>query len=676
MIMATELLNQRIKDVMCLRSSYGYADPTPTLVDIERTHLLFVNAHFKPFAAIGFEYNKVGSNTGTAAFGSEVQFSLPQFGDFFSDMVLNAQISQAQCTASATSLTAQVLATTGLVVTAGAPTVVYCTALANGANNIVTKEVQLVNQAGTDISTDTTSSYVDYVRWCDYPGQRLLKQTSFNVNGNPLDSYTANAYVFHQKFRVAPNKLVGWKRLVGQETPVDALSDLMVIGGTSQYSMYTSATGINKTADGAVITASPALGSVSLDAPLPTVTPTPASMPTSGGSARKIQQVLCGFQTPQLIQPALDLWIPLIFWFNKDVRLAIPSVSIPYGQRFITFQFETLANMLYSAPGNVFARTLYNEYITVTTAVAMLAGNTPAANYVLISGSSTTADVTAINRYITVTPQLLGSALNTPTIPTVYLYINNIFVNPEIHDIYIKRIGFSLIRVHREQLASVANATDSILMSQLKWPIETLFVGIRPTANTTASAPLTQTQPTSPWRDWHRMSRLTNQVLSSTTKLLVSPYATAEAGLPEIADGLISALDQITAPAENLTYTTSQRTIDTLSIVVHAIVVFTAVDAKFFSSYLPYTFGGANINTPDDEGALMVNFCLHPGTYQPSGHINVSRCREFYVNYTSSYLGVADAGLGALGTGTLVVLGVAINFLLISDGNAVLRYST
>lgn len=40
MIMATELLNQRIKDIMCLRYKQGYADTTPTLVDIERTHIL------------------------------------------------------------------------------------------------------------------------------------------------------------------------------------------------------------------------------------------------------------------------------------------------------------------------------------------------------------------------------------------------------------------------------------------------------------------------------------------------------------------------------------------------------------------------------------------------------------------------------------------------------------
>ena len=33
---------------MCMRSNQGFADPTPTLVDIERTHILFINAHFKP----------------------------------------------------------------------------------------------------------------------------------------------------------------------------------------------------------------------------------------------------------------------------------------------------------------------------------------------------------------------------------------------------------------------------------------------------------------------------------------------------------------------------------------------------------------------------------------------------------------------------------------------------
>ena len=57
MIIATALINQRIMDIMCYRKRQGKADPTPTLLDLEKTHILYVNAHFKPFAAIGFEYN-------------------------------------------------------------------------------------------------------------------------------------------------------------------------------------------------------------------------------------------------------------------------------------------------------------------------------------------------------------------------------------------------------------------------------------------------------------------------------------------------------------------------------------------------------------------------------------------------------------------------------------------
>lgn len=55
LIMATALLNQRIKDVMCARRRAGKEDITPTLVDLEKTHVLYINAHFRPFASIGFE---------------------------------------------------------------------------------------------------------------------------------------------------------------------------------------------------------------------------------------------------------------------------------------------------------------------------------------------------------------------------------------------------------------------------------------------------------------------------------------------------------------------------------------------------------------------------------------------------------------------------------------------
>lgn len=96
--------------------------------------------------------------------------------------------------------------------------------------------------------------------------------------------------MYHQKFRVAPGKLTGWKRLVGQEVPQDAYSDLIAVSGTSNYgSQIVGLTDIN----GDAVYGSPANASM---------------------NCRRLTQIVNGAQTAKATQPALDLWIPLIFW--------------------------------------------------------------------------------------------------------------------------------------------------------------------------------------------------------------------------------------------------------------------------------------------------------------------------------------------------------------------------
>ena len=72
--MATQMLRNRLNTIRAKRrADPGIKDETPTLLDIERTHVLFTNAHFKPFVAIGYEYNKVNTGAGNVSLGSEVQ---------------------------------------------------------------------------------------------------------------------------------------------------------------------------------------------------------------------------------------------------------------------------------------------------------------------------------------------------------------------------------------------------------------------------------------------------------------------------------------------------------------------------------------------------------------------------------------------------------------------------
>jgi hypothetical protein len=105
--------------------------------------------------------------------------------------------------------------------------------------------------------------------------------------GTSVDDYTAEAMMYHQKFRVPPNKMTGWKRLVGQELPVEAYSDLMSIASKSNYS--------SQITDLRDVQGNTAAGA-------------PAS---SSVTARKVLQVVSGPQTPKLVQPILDLWVPL-----------------------------------------------------------------------------------------------------------------------------------------------------------------------------------------------------------------------------------------------------------------------------------------------------------------------------------------------------------------------------
>lgn len=146
-----------------------------------------------------------------------------------------------------------------------------------------------------------------------------------------------------------------------------------------------------------------------------------------------------------------------------------------------------------------------------------------------------------------------------------------------------------------------------------------------------------------------------------------------------VADGptvAVTATVALAAAAQLLTvqgleYQTQRcaKTFNNLTIKAHGIPIYNDYPAGFFNSYTSYHYGGPNINTPEDCGLAFLPFCLYPGTYQPSGHINISRAREFYLSWDSSVISGATEG-------TLVVIASAINFLLISDGSAVLRYST
>ena len=178
-----------------------------------------------------------------------------------------------------------------------------------------------------------------------------------------------------------------------------------------------------------------------------------------------------------------------------------------------------------------------------------------------------------------------------------------------------------------------------------------MFVGVRPTTNVSSSN-------TNQYRDWHRLTLLTDNLIDLSSKshasVVIDDTVAWNAGTGKTKASFSQ------ESVSRMNFPTFTDTVDTIQLQAHGIQIFSTLDGAFFRDYMPYTFGGTNIVTPEDKGAFMMNFCLYPGTYQPSGHFNVSRAREFFITLVSSYVGTASA------TGDLIVLAIAINFLLIS----------
>ena len=294
-----------------------------------------------------------------------------------------------------------------------------------------------------------------------------------------------------------------------------------------------------------------------------------------------------GPQTFKTTQSTLELWIPLLFWF-KDIHNSLPGFLFPTNQTEVVIDLETAANLV-----------AYSNY------------------------SGTTGDV-----------------FNAPTIRDCWLYANNIYLLPEIHKIFMSKFGFQLIRVSRNQQNVVLTASSgSILLHDLKWPIETIYVAFRPISNLANS------------RKWHRNS-------------IVDEIQVKEAVVTGVA----------TIQVNNAVYYNEKQVVSTLELQAGTIQMFPALPPAFYNSYLPYQFG-ESLKTPKDLGWFMFNFNVNPGVYQPSGHFNASQERELYLLYNSDINSSNQYHIRSDNPVECIIHAECINFLIVDDNTAVLRFT-
>jgi hypothetical protein len=174
-----------------------------------------------------------------------------------------------------------------------------------------------------------------------------------------------------------------------------------------------------------------------------------------------------------------------------DFSLALPSAAIPFGQRYVSIQLEDASKLLFRAPALHTIVKVTNRYVPGTQFALELAGTYN------LSGGNLAATRNTTYEYLQL-PVLTRGAFNYPTIKEMSLFVNNVFTHPAIHDLYIKRIGFYLVRVHRLQKSPVNQSDVNLLLNNFKYPIEYIYAGLLPDENVANTA-----NEAYPATDWH-----------------------------------------------------------------------------------------------------------------------------------------------------------------------------
>lgn len=325
-----------------------------------------------------------------------------------------------------------------------------------------------------------------------------------------------------------------------------------------------------------------------------------------GNGYTGVLQYKDGPQTPKLYQESFDMFVPLKFWFCKDAKHALLNDLIPNTQRTIVCHISPLDEILEA----------------------------------LIPD-----------------PASPGAFIKTP-IPfnslgmDINLYVNGLYVNPEIHDIFASRVGFSLIRVHRRQINQIQSQSGNFLLDQLKFPAEYFMFGFRARSLK------------NDFERWHLMGKKLDRTLAPGTKLYV-PSVIWNPGPP-------AAIPQLVV-REAVEFSTLKSIVDTIGLTAHGIEIFPNIPGPFYNAYLPSKYNqNSMICSPTDTSIFLISFCLYPGKFNPSGYFNLSAGREMYLNYSLR----ADAAEGMIGGEYEMILSMsALNFLVRKGDKVSLRYS-
>lgn len=306
-----------------------------------------------------------------------------------------------------------------------------------------------------------------------------------------------------------------------------------------------------------------------------------------------------GPQTPKPYQPELNLMIPLQFWFCRSPDQSLYNDMLPNTQRTLEFTIAPLDRILQAC---------YPD---------------PAEFGALIP-----ADI----------PATLACE--------PVLYVDNLWVSPEVYDIFARRIKLDLIRLHRQQISRIKDREESLLINQLRFPTEYVFAGARTLSNALDM-------------DWWPLMGAPAVRTDPATRLYVPAYIwNAAVGMPQL------------VAREAKEVSTLQRFITRIGFQIETIPVYQLMPATFFNAYMPLRYENNLMVTPQDSSTFFLNFSLFPRDKECSGYQNLSSARNIRLDYT-----LDPAFDPVTRPAEWVLCGTCINFLVTRGDHISLRYA-
>lgn len=458
-----------------------------------------------------------------------------------------------------------------------------------------------VTSAATPVWTPGVTTR-NYVYFANNLAHALFTQHDFYVSSAPIDNYMQYTDTFYLNARIPQQKRAAYLRCIGQETPIQAYSQT-----------------VNFPADGS------------------------SSLVTNEyPSARQVITVTNGPQTPQYTQRGLNLIYPYKFDFCESPSNSIPILQIQGARREIKSYFSTADRVVFTQSPYILEQSV-----------------------VLSGGDGTDEKPWAVQTYRYVV-DITDSTVSTANFfNSANLYVNNIFIDSLIHDIYTNRVAFNLTRLHLNFETNITASNQKIQLNTFKWGLEYLFCGMRDAAMTPSGnvdkgyTPLTYAQ------NWDVYQFVKPAVYTQGQGFTAQVGATGGGGSdPQFA--------RVSGGANYIYYYTQQImqdlqfTLQTINLVQSQ----NGFPAVFYDSYTPFRMGGFQISGADKPGYFMVNFSFAPGAKNPYGYYNISRAREFYAEPNCPLI-----SSGAISSATFVASGIALNFLYVAQGNLNVRFT-